>query len=120
MGHNDELATIFTTEENMTTARVEYIARVNLPSSGGFAMCPSGDSDYEIAYDVAIKNATPDGFEADIKTQHLWPKDRDGMTWIRLVCTDESKAIEALSKQVQELTRQLERMKEIGRQLAGG
>lgn len=48
---------------------------IEMPSPGGFACCPSGDTDYEVSRAKAINDAVPDGYELvghvkDVKTEH--------------------------------------------------
>ena len=102
------------------TATVEYVVRVKLPSSAGYHSGPSGDTEYEDDYNKAIFAAKPEGFEVAWPSKDTWPKDKDGMTWVRLYCTDQKKAVEYFQDRSESLRNQVERMKEIGRELANG
>lgn len=73
---------------------VEYVMRVKLPSSSSYHSGPSGDTEYDEAYNRAIREAKPVGFEVSWKTQSTWPKDKDGVTWVKLYCSNESDAID--------------------------
>jgi len=102
------------------TAQIEYVVRVKLPSSGSFHSSPSGDTEYETAYNAAIFAAKPEGFEVAWSSRATWPVDRDGLTWVKLYCTDKSKAVEYFQDRVVSLTKQVERLKTIGQQLVNG
>lgn len=63
--------------------KIQYCIRVELPSSGGYAACPSGDTEYEEAYNNAIKSAMPDGFKlVPVRLGHNRPVDSEGFTWM--------------------------------------
>ena len=47
----------------MNKVNIEFVVRVKLPSSAGFNSGPSGDTEYESAYQKAIFDIKPDGFE---------------------------------------------------------
>lgn len=99
---------------------IEYVVRVRLPSSSEFHSSPSGDTEYETQYNAAIFAAKPDGFEVAWSSRSYWPIDKDGMTWVKLYCTDKAMAVERLQDRVSSLTKQVERLKAIGRQLSEG
>jgi len=101
-------------------AEIEYVVRVKLPSSSGYHSSPSGDTEYETAYNAAIFAAKPEGFEVSWASRSTWPVDKDGMTWVKLYCTDKAKAIEHYQDRVSSLTKQVERLKTIGQQLVNG
>ena len=102
------------------TATVEYVVRVKLPSSDGYHSGPSGDTEYDQDYTKAIFAAKPEGFEVAWQSRDTWPKDKDGMTWVRLYCTDQKKAVEYFMDRADLLRKQIERMKKIGQELANG
>ena len=41
----------------------DFMVRVNLPSSGAYHCSPSGDSEYDDAYNQALMKVVPPGFE---------------------------------------------------------
>ena len=100
-------------------AQIEYVMRCKLPSSGGFHSGPSGDAEYEEAYRKVIFSNKPDGFEVAWNTQRTWPKDQDGMTWVKLYCTDEKHAVAALIDRLHSKSKQLDRAKDLARQISG-
>lgn len=70
------------------------MVRVKLSSSGSYACCPSGDTEYEIDYHKAIDAAKPPGFEVIYpRLNEKWPKDSEGFTWVRLKCTNKDDAL---------------------------
>lgn len=105
---------------NNMEPEVEYVVRVKLPSSSSYHSSPSGDTEYERAYNDAIFAAKPEGFEVAWSSKSYWPVDRDGMTWVKLYCTDKTMAVERLQDRVSSLMKQVEKLKTIGRQLAEG
>lgn len=82
----------------------ESVVKVMLPDSAGYASCPSGDTDYTVDYDKAMKAAVPDGFEA-IKTRlgHNYPVDSEGYTWVLLKCTDSKNVMKKLKDENKKL-----------------
>ena len=61
----------------------EYVIRVKLPSAAGYHSSPSGDTEYEIAYDKAIHDALPPGFEvASLKTNERYAVDSEGRSMV--------------------------------------
>ncbi len=87
----------------------DFMIRVKLPNPNAFASCPSGDTEYQTAYDDALAEARPPSFEYIYpRTGESWPKDTEGWTWARLRCTDESEAISsAYLARVSQLERRL-------------
>lgn len=72
----------------------DFVMRVRLPSSGAYAACPSGDTEYEDAYNKALKEATPPGYEIiQPRRNEKWPTDSEGYTWVRLRCTNPDNAL---------------------------
>lgn len=62
---------------------LQYCIRVNLPNSGHYSCGPSGDTEYEEAYNNAIKSAMPDGFKlVPVRLGHKRPVDSEGFTWM--------------------------------------
>ena len=96
---------------------VEYIMRIKLPSSGGYASCPSGDTEYAEDYQRAILANLPQGFEVAWKTKETWPKDRDGLTWVKLYCTNRDDAMNTWRQSAVDAQREVERLKAIARQI---
>lgn len=94
-----------------------YVMRVKLPSSSGFASCPSGDTDYDEAYRNAILENLPDGFEVAWTTRALWPVDRDGLTWVKLYCRDEGAGMKYWMAEANRLGKELTRIKELAKQI---
>jgi hypothetical protein len=88
----------------------EFIMRVKLPSSSGYAS--SGDTDYDQDYSAAILGALPVGFEVAWKTRGTWPMDRDGLTWVKIYCTDKANALSAWMNDALESRRELNRIRE--------
>lgn len=105
-------------KSDVAIPEIEYVVRVKLPSSGSFHSSPSGDTEYEQACNAAIFAVKPPGFEVAWSSRATWPVDRDGLTWVKLYCTDSSKAMEYYHDRVASLTKQVERMKRIARDLA--
>lgn len=67
----------------------EFMIRVRLPDPAGYASCPSGDTDYEHAYHVAVFAAMPPGFELvkePLGTAN--PRDSHGYTYLRIRCVN--------------------------------
>lgn len=98
-------------------SQIEYVMRCKLPSSGGFHSGPSGDTEYEEAYRKAIFENKPEGFEVAWPTQNLWPVDKDGMTWVKLYCTDQKKAIEYFQDRLDTAENELARIRELAKQI---
>lgn len=97
---------------------VEYVMRCKLPNSGGFASCPSGDTEYEEAYRRAILSNLPPGFGVAWKTEATWPIDRDGLTWVKLYCTNHEDAMNRWRQEAIDARRELDRVKALARQIA--
>jgi hypothetical protein len=93
--------------------QVEYVMRVLLPSSASFHCSPSGDTDYQKAYDAAILDNLPLGFEVAWNTRDTWPKDRDGLTWVKLYCTNREDAMEKWRQEAVSAMRELSRIREV-------
>lgn len=86
----------------------EFMVRVKLPNPNGYASCPSGDTDYEVDYDKAIKQATPEGFEVIKERLGVSnPVDSTGYTYLRLRCVNESLVIAKLQDEVKSLRSKL-------------
>ena len=86
----------------------ESMVRVKLPNPNGYASCPSGDTDYEVDYDKAIKQATPEGFEVIKERLGVSnPVDSTGYTYLRLRCVNESIVIAKLQDEVKLLRNKL-------------
>lgn len=54
----------------------------------GIAPFEGGDTEYDAAYSNAILEKLPVGFEVAWVTRSTWPIDRDGLTWVKIYCTD--------------------------------
>ena len=90
----------------------EFMMRVKLPSSGSFAACPSGDTEFEEAHRKAINDRLPPGFEVSWPRQGTWPRDKEGYTWVLLYLTDEKKSAAYFMKQAHEAQQALSRLQE--------
>jgi len=89
----------------------ECMVRVKLPSSSGYAACPSGDTEYEMDRTKALRDALPEGYEYVYpRTGQYWAKDSEGYTWARLKCTDEKNALEAARDTIKSLRTRLKRI----------
>lgn len=67
-----------------------FVMKVKLPNPGGYAACPSGDTEYEEAYHKALFDNKPIGFEVHYKRAgYEWPVDNLGFTWVPLFIADE-------------------------------
>ena len=73
----------------------EFIIRVLLPRSSEYNSSPSGDCEYEDAYNKAISESLPSGFEV-IKPRlgHKWAVDSEGFTYVRIKCVDKTSALD--------------------------
>lgn len=90
-----------------------FMVKVSLPSAGGYACCPSGDTEYEEDFNKALKKAVPPGFEViHPKLLERWPMDSNGMTWVPLRLVDEGKGIAYWMRRAKELEKKLEKIKE--------
>jgi hypothetical protein len=98
---------------------VEYIMRCKLPSSGGFHSSPSGDTEYAEAYQQAVLANLPTGFEVAWKTKETWPKDKDGLTWVKLYCTNRDDAMNTWRQQAMDASKELVRLRGLARQIVG-
>jgi hypothetical protein len=96
---------------------VEYVMRCKLPSSAGFHSGPSGDTEYEEAYRKAIFASLPQGFEIAWKTKETWPKDRDGVTWVKLYCTNREDAMNTWRQEAIDSKREIERIRSLVKQI---
>ena len=96
----------------------EYMVRMKLPNPAAFASCPSGDTEYESAYQKALDDARPEGFEFVYpRRNEKWPKDSEGWTWARLRCTDGDNALSAMLEKVRGQQVEMENIKRILRKL---
>ncbi len=95
-------------------AEVEYVMRAKLPP---WKERPSGGVDPE--YRTAIFENMPTGFEVKWQTREEWPVDKDGLTWVRLYCTDQKRGLEYFIGRCAYLTRTVERMRELAKQIVG-
>ncbi len=90
----------------------EFMVRVKLPSSGGYHCSPSGDTEYEEAYNAAIMAAKPDGYEVIWpRIGEKWPVDSEGYTWVRLRCTDGKAAVAYWTERCRLAEKELKRIK---------
>lgn len=72
----------------------EFMMRVILPPSHSFHSSPSGDTEYDIAYNKALMENKPAGFEVIYpRRNEKWPVDSEGYTWVRLQCTNKEDAL---------------------------
>lgn len=97
--------------------QIEYVVRVALPSSSGYHSGPSGDTEYDADYKNAIHAAVPPGFEVAWKSRDTWPKDKDGLTWVRLYCVDQKRAVEYYAERMSQMMQKVQSMQQIARQL---
>lgn len=89
----------------------DFMVRVKLPSENAYPSCPSGDTDYEIAYDKAVKKATPAGFEViEERLGVANPKDSSGYTYLRLRCVDKQLDLGNLFAEVERLRKKIGRL----------
>lgn len=96
----------------------EFMVRVKLPSSGGYASSPSGDTEYEQAYKEAIFAAKPEGFEvAWPRVGERWPVDSEGYTWVRLYCTDTTNALAKWREQALQASKAMQKVKGLAKQI---
>ena len=83
----------------------EFMVRVRLPESSTYHSGPSGDTEFEDAYNAAITAAVPEGFEAiRPRLGERWPK-IDGVTFVPLRLVDPSNPLASLAHYVQEVKR---------------
>jgi len=101
----------FNAKLGVLKVEVEYLMRCKLPSSASFHASPSGDTEYEIAYRDAIFKNKPQGFEVSWVSSSTWPVDKDGFTWVKLYCTDGSKALEYYIDKCAKLEKKIEKAK---------
>jgi hypothetical protein len=101
----------------MNSPTVEYVMLVKLPSSGAFHCSPSGDTEYETACQKAIFENLPQGFEIAWATEPTWPKDKDGLTWVKLYCTDQKKAVEYFRDRLERAEKRLQEINKIADQM---
>ena len=91
----------------------EFMFRVKLPNPNGYASCPSGDTDYEVAYNKVLREALPVGFEYIYpRAGQYWPVDSEGFTFARLRCTDEQRVVGELLEENGRLKKQLKELKD--------
>ena len=77
------------TKKSNNPPEPEFMIRVQLPNPGGFSCNPSGDTEYEEAYHVAVFAAMPPGFElAKEPLGTANPRDSHGYTYLRIRLTD--------------------------------
>lgn len=86
-----------------------FVVKVKLPASCAFHSSPSGDTEYEQAYNSAIFAVKPRGFEVKWpKGAERWPVDSEGFTYVPLVLTDHR---DALAKTIEDCARLRQRLK---------
>lgn len=91
---------------------LEFMVRVKLPKSGSYHSSPSGDSEYEDAYNKAIADALPPGFEVcKARLNEKWPIDSEGVTYVPLRVTKAGYALSFYMERVKELETKIERIK---------
>lgn len=89
----------------------EFVVRIKLPSASGFASCPSGDTDYEEAYDKVLRRSLPVGFEYKYpRTGQHWSIDSEGYTLALLRCSDEKNALASALDTIKALRKRLEKI----------
>lgn len=101
-------------------AEVEFMIRVRLPNPSGYASCPSGDTDYEVAYDKAMKKALPKGFVvmAERPAVHR-PTDGNGLTWVRVRPTTQADALHTALMELGRLKAIIEESAELANKTKG-
>ena len=79
----------------MTEQPVQFMIRVKLPKSSAFHCSPSGDTEYDRAFQDAIFEVKPQGFEVLWpRAGHRWPEpDSEGFTFVPLFLSDEARAL---------------------------
>lgn len=98
-------------------SEVLFMVRVKLPNSGGYSAGPSGDTEYEDAYEKALGSSLPSGFQYVKRRagEHRF-RDQEGYTYLPVFCVDEkeslalaiqqrNKAYQELSKFIDEITK---------------
>lgn len=92
----------------------EFMVRVKLPSSSAYHSSPSGDTEYEDAYQKAIFALKPPGFEVIWpRLNQKWPVDSEGYTWVRLYCSDPKEALAYWMKEAQQAQAHIARIKQV-------
>lgn len=90
----------------------EFMVRVKLPSGCDYWASPSGDTAFEEAFDKALAEATPPGFNPVYpRGNECWPVDSEGFTFVRLQCTDEKSALAYWMAEAQKWQAELRRIK---------
>ncbi len=90
----------------------EFMVRVKLPDSSSFHSSPSGDSAYEDAYNKALADAVPAGYEVQQpRRNEKWPRDSEGFTWVRLRCIEPYTAIAHWMRRTEQAEKHLERIR---------
>lgn len=91
----------------------EFMMRVKLPDSGSYHSSPSGDSDYEEAYNKAIFDVLPPGFEVKYpRLGHKWAVDSEGYSLVTLICTDNTVSLNYYMKKSAEIEQRFQKLKE--------
>lgn len=63
----------------------QFVIRVKLPNSNSYHCSPSGDTEYEEAYNKVLKENIPENFSVvNLRKPFSFPKDNEGFTWILL------------------------------------
>ena len=96
---------------------IEYVMRCKLPSPSGFSPGPSGDTEYETAYNEAILENLPQGFEIAWRTKISWPVDRHGMTWVKLYRSSDQDKLHHFIDETQRLNRVLRKIRDLADQI---
>ena len=91
----------------------EFMIRVKLPEASHFPSTPSGDLEYEEAWDNKLFETLPQGFEYVYpRTGEQWPKDSEGFTFARLICIDNQIALGATIERERHLRSRLDKITE--------
>jgi hypothetical protein len=88
---------------------LEFVMRIKLPES---SCSPSGDTEFEIAYDKVLKENCPSGFI--VQHQRIgekWAKDSEGFTYVRLKLVKETETFNYLITKNKELEKELSHIK---------
>jgi len=98
----------------------ELMIRVKLPESGSYHGSPSGDTEYDRAYNDAILSAKPVGFEVRWpRAGERWPVDSEGYTWVRLYCADRKHGLEHYIEEYRVVSQELARIRTELRKMVG-
>lgn len=90
----------------------EFMVRVKLPDPSRYSPGPSGDNAYDDAYDKALRDAVPPGFE--VRRPRLgqrWPVDSEGYTFVPLYCSGPQKALSHYIEEVGRLEAYVSRIR---------